>query len=141
MAFMIVSPGGAPLYELDLGAARRTPGVAPDDAARGAQALLHHALDAVDAVAWGTRETYLKAVDRAAEQLVSAHVLAGGARLLLLHDAGRPGEAAVGAFLADAAELLVRLQLNPFYTPGARVAHRDFDARVRALARRHLGAA
>jgi hypothetical protein len=29
--------------------------------------------------------------------------------------------------------------LNPFYTIGSRIESREFDARVRMLARRHLG--
>jgi hypothetical protein len=29
--------------------------------------------------------------------------------------------------------------MDPFYTPGSRIVGRDFDERVRALARRYLG--
>lgn len=29
--------------------------------------------------------------------------------------------------------------LNPFYTPDARIESREFDARVKALVKRHLG--
>jgi hypothetical protein len=80
---------------------------------------------------------YQRVVDRHQEQLVSAHITPGGARFLLLHDARN--EEGVRAFFADVHELYVKLLLNPFYAPHTPIESRDFDARVRALARRHLG--
>lgn len=32
-----------------------------------------------------------------------------------------------------------QVMLNPFYTPDARIESREFDARVKALVKRHLG--
>ena len=133
MAFMIVHQQSQPIYELDL--SRAVPGRG-EDAARGAQFLLHSALDNVDSALWTSKECYLKVVDRHNEQLVSAYVTAGGLKLLLLHEAR--GEAAAAVFFGEVHELLVKVGLNPFYVPGSRldVVHKDFDARVKALARR-----
>jgi hypothetical protein len=93
----------------------------------------------VDMTMWSTTATYLKVVDRHTEQLVSAYVTPGGARFLVLHEARN--EDGIRNFCTEVHELFVKLSLNPFYAPGSRIENRDFDARVRALARRHLGAA
>ena len=94
-----------PLYELDLSGRR------DDASSRNAALALHAALDGVDrALSAGgggsSGACFLKVVDRANELLVSAHVTAGGARLLLLHD-GR-AEDGVRAFFGEVAELWVR---------------------------------
>ena len=95
-----------PLYELDLSGRR------DDASARSSALALHAALDGVDrataaaSAASGGGACFLKVVDRANELLVSAHVTAGGARLLLLHD-GR-AEDGVRAFFAEVVELWVR---------------------------------
>jgi hypothetical protein len=70
---------------------------------------------------------------------VSAYATPGGARFLLLHD-GRAGDDAVKAFFGDVYDAYVRVQLNPFHTPATKIASKAFDARVRALAKRALGA-
>jgi hypothetical protein len=132
-AFMVVSAAGTPCYELDLAA--RRPG---EDGLRAAQFILHAALDSVDAAVWNTKESYLKVVDRHGDQLVSAYVTAGGLRLMLVHEP-RIGDNALVAFFQEVQELLVKVCLNPFYTPGARILAKDFDTRVKAVARRHVG--
>jgi len=81
--------------------------------------------------------SYLKVVDRHNELLVSAYVTPGGGRFMLLHD-GRNDDGIRG-FCAEVHELYVKVLLNPFYTPHTRIESRDFDARVRALARRYIG--
>jgi len=43
------------------------------------------------------------------------------------------------AFFQETHELYVKVLMDPFYTPGSRIVGRDFDERVRALARRYLG--
>jgi trafficking protein particle complex subunit 2 len=108
-----------------------------EEVARAAHFILHAALDMVDVNTWAAPATYLKVVDRQHDQLVSAHVTQGGARLLLLHESRN--EDGIRAFFADVGELYAKACLNPFYAPGSRVESRDFDARVRAAARRHLG--
>jgi len=146
MAFMMVHAGSSePLYELELPGRR-------EEAARQAQLVLHAALDAVDAQLAGFgpgggggggagpahAPCFLRVVDRAAEQLVSAHVTHSGVRLLVLHLDAR-NEEGIRQFCAEVAELYAKALLNPFHVPGTRVASREFDARVRLLARKHLG--
>ena len=116
---------GAPLYSLKL-----------SSAAADAEYLLHASLDLVDLAMWSSPGTFLKVVDRHAEQLVSAYVTPGGARLLVLHDAR--ADEGVRAFCAEVHEVYTRLLLNPFYAPGARIESAAFDARVRQLARRYF---
>jgi len=151
--FAIVGSAQGVLYELDFHAKA--------DHARAASFLLHAALDMVDLQVWTSSATYLKIVDRHNEQLVSAYVTPGGARLLLLHE--MRAEDGVRAFFNEVHEvraasmraarahtlarpstplppqLYTKLLLNSFYVPGARIESADFDARVRALARRYLG--
>ena len=129
LCFLIVGRE-EPLFELDISGRR-------DDAAKPSHFVLHAALDMVDLAMWSTPGTYLKVVDRHNELLVSAHVTAGGARLMLLHDARN--EDGIRGFFTEVHELYVKLLLNPFYVPHSRIEHKDFDARVRALARKYLG--
>jgi trafficking protein particle complex subunit 2 len=55
----------------------------------------------------------------------------------MLHD-GRNDDA-VRAFFVEVHEVYVKVLLNPFYMPNSRVESRDFDSRVKASAKRHLG--
>jgi len=126
--FMIVGKDER-LFEVDL--SRR------DDVGRTAQFVIHAALDMVDAALPTATTTFLKAVDRHGEQVVSAYVTPGGIRFMLLHDA--KAEDAVRGFCLEVHEAYIKLLLNPFYTPHTRIVHADFEARVRAAARRFLG--
>lgn len=108
-----------------------------EDVARAAQFILHASMDMVDLAMWSNTATYQRVVDRHQEQLVSAYITPGGARLLLLHEARN--EESIRAFMTEVHELYTKLLLNPFYTPGAPIDSRDFDMRVRALARKHVG--
>lgn len=119
-----------PIYELEVPGRR-------EDAARQAQFVLHASLDQVDLVIWNNPAVYLKVIDRVSEQMVSAHVTHSGARILVLHE--QRNEEGIRVFCAEVAELLAKLQLNPFYVIGSRIENKEFDARVRLLARRHLG--
>lgn len=76
-------------------------------------------------------------MDRYNEQMVSAYVTPSGVRLMLLHDVRN--EEGIRSFCTEVHELYVKVLLNPFHTPGAKVESKDFDTRVRALARRYLG--
>jgi trafficking protein particle complex subunit 2 len=106
--------------------------------------VLHAALDALDDAAWTSAargDCHLKQVDRFNALSVSAYVTPGGARMLLLHD-GKPAEEAVRSFFLEVHDAYVKAAVNPMQAPGARlVPSRAFDARVRAAARRALGAA
>ena len=123
--------------------------------------MLHSALDALDDAAWQSPgpsapatpassgrvgaaapgDCYLRQVDRFNALSVSGYVTPGGARMLLLHD-GRPADDAVRSFFAEVHDAYVRAALNPLQAPGGArlVPSRAFDARVRAAARRALGA-
>lgn len=107
------------------------------------QFVLHAALDALDDAAWASAargDCHLRQVDRFNALVVSAYVTPGGARMLLLHD-GRPHDDSVRSFFLEAHDAYARAALNPLQAPGARlVPGRAFDARVRAAARRALGA-
>ena len=61
----------------------------------------------------------------------------GGLRFLVLHESRN--EEGIKSFCADVHELYVKVLLNPLYTPYSAIESRDFDARVKALARRYLG--
>ena len=76
-------------------------------------------------------------VDRHESQMVSAYVTPGGYRFMLLHEARN--EEGIRAFFTEAHELLLKAMLNPFYVPHGRIEAKEFDARVKALARRYLG--
>lgn len=131
LTFLIVGRE-EPIFELDVSGRR-------DDSAKPSHFVLHAALDMVDLAMWSPSSpgTYLKVVDRHNELLVSAHVTAGGARFMLLHDARN--EDGIRGFFSEVHELYVKLLLNPFYAPHSRIESKDFDARVRALARKYLG--
>jgi|APLak6261665176_1056049.scaffolds.fasta_scaffold09105_3 hypothetical protein len=129
ISFMIVGRD-EPLYELDMSGRR-------DDMAKTSHFVIHAALDMVDIAVWSNPNTFLKVVDRHNELLVSAYVTAGGARFMMLHD-GR-NEDGIRGFCSEVHELYVKLLLNPFYLPHSRIDNKDFDARIRALARRYLG--
>jgi hypothetical protein len=60
---------------------------------------------------------------------------AGGARFLLLHD--MRNEENVKNLFYEVHELYLRVVLNPFHTPRTPIASTVFDARVRAISRKH----
>jgi trafficking protein particle complex subunit 2 len=135
-----------PLYELDMARGAAGGGIsspmAGDVSSSGlmkpSHFILHSSLDMVDAAVWSNPATFLKTVDRHNELLVSAYTTAGGARFLLLHDGGR-NEDGIRGFFVEVHDLYTKVLLNPFYAPHSRIESRDFDARVRALAKRYLG--
>ena len=45
----------------------------------------------------------------------------------------------IRTFCNEVHELYIKLLLNPFYVPGSRIDHPDFDARVQQVARRYAG--
>ena len=61
----------------------------------------------------------------------------GGARFLVLPEARN--EEGIRTFCTEVHELSVKVLLNPLYAPHAAVESKEFDTRVRALARRYLG--
>lgn len=141
LTFAVVSRTDRPLYEADLsalatatqqGAAAAPP---PEEQAHLNQFVLHAALDLVDERQWETSSSSLKVVDKFSEY-VSAHVTAGRCRLLLLHS--QRNDDGVKAFLSDVHDVYLRVVLNPFHDADTPITTPAFDAKVRALARKHL---
>ena len=95
--------------------------------------VLHASLDAVDEREWASPQMHLGVVDRFNALQVSAFTTAARTRFLLLHD-GRPDDA-VRAFFKDAYELYLKVALNPFFVPAARIASPAFAQKVRQLGR------
>ncbi|KAJ9507678.1 hypothetical protein QJQ45_021345 [Haematococcus lacustris] len=83
---------------------------------------------------WMTKEPYLKTVDRFNNLLVTAFVTPGNARFLLLHD-GR-NEESMRNFFLEAYELYIKVILNPLQQPTMRISNREFDRKIRLLAKR-----
>ena len=69
--------------------------------------------------------------------MVSAYITHGGLRFLVLHETRN--EDGIRSFCTDVHELYVKVLLNPLYVPYTAIESKDFDARVRALAKRYLG--
>lgn len=77
-------------------------------------------------------------VDKFKDQLISAYVTPGGSRFMVLHDTRN--EDGLKAFFHDVHELYAKVLLNPFFSAQSPITSRVFDARVRALAKKHLNA-
>ncbi|KAJ1736126.1 TRAPP subunit [Coemansia biformis] len=127
--FVIVGAADAPLYEATFGVPR-------PESKHLHQFIVHAALDLVDDAQFMTNACYLKTVDKHGDWSVSAYVAPSAVRLMLLHESR--SEDAIRAFFADCHELYVKTLLNPFYEPGSPILSQAFDAKVAALAKRHL---
>lgn len=79
---------------------------------------------------------YLKVVDKVNQQYVSAFLTAGKIQFLLLHEG--KSEDNIKTFFQDVYELYVRLLMNPFYHFDTPIIDKEFDKRVRTIARRYL---
>ncbi|KAL6757324.1 component of TRAPP complex, partial [Haematococcus lacustris] len=128
LTFVVVGQQDHPIYEADL------TGPKEQQAQYLHQFVLHAALDAVDEAMWMTKEPYLKTVDRFNNLLVTAFVTPGNARFLLLHD-GR-NEESMRNFFLEAYELYIKVILNPLQQPTMRISNREFDRKIRLLAKR-----
>ncbi|KAG1678259.1 hypothetical protein FOA52_013879 [Chlamydomonas sp. UWO 241] len=131
LTFVIAGPSDTPLYEVDL------TGPKEQQAQYLHQFVLHASLDAVEDAILTSKECHLKVVDRFNNLMVTAFVTPGGARFLLLHD-GRADEP-IKAFFHEVYELYLRIALNPFHGPATKITNKEFDKRVKALAKRLLG--
>ncbi|GJP65731.1 hypothetical protein CLOP_g22594 [Closterium sp. NIES-67] len=131
LCFVIVGRNDCPLYDAELGTAPRR-----DEAAHLHQFIVHAAIDIVQDAVWATNNMYLKAVDKFNDLLVSVYVTAAQTKLLLLHDARN--EDGIKNFFQEVHELYIKVLMNPLHVPGSKIISTVFDARVRALAKRHL---
>ncbi|KAF5836816.1 component of TRAPP complex [Dunaliella salina] len=100
------------------------------------QFVLHASLDAVDEVMWSSKDPHLKAVDRFNNLTVTAFVTPGNARFLLLHD-GRNDDS-IRTFFTEVYEIYLRVILNPLHVATTRITNREFDRKVKLLAKKTL---
>eukprot|EP01102_Stenamoeba_stenopodia_P015533 TRINITY_DN5307_c0_g1_i1.p1 TRINITY_DN5307_c0_g1~~TRINITY_DN5307_c0_g1_i1.p1 ORF type:complete len:138 (-),score=36.17 TRINITY_DN5307_c0_g1_i1:76-489(-) len=128
--FIIVGKNDNPIYQTEHYLQKK------ENTAQLAQFIIHSSLDVVDEIVWKNSAMYLKVVDRYLDQFVSAFVTAGNVRFMLLHDFRN--EDGIKAFFSDVYELYMKILLNPFYTVNAPITSPTFDARVKALAKKHL---
>lgn len=131
LTFVLVGQQDHPLYEVDLA------GPKEQQAQYLHQFVLHASLDAVDEAMWNTKELHLKTVDRFNNIFVTAFVTPGNTRFLLLHDG--KNDDAVKTFFLEVYEHYLRIMMNPFHTASTKIASKEFDKKVKALAKRILG--
>ncbi len=79
---------------------------------------------------------YLKVIDKVNSQYVSAFLTAGNIKFLLLHSG--KGEVEIKNFFHEVYDFYVKLSMNPFYKYDTPITSKEFDKRVRAVARRNL---
>lgn len=128
LTFVIAGQQDTPLYEADF------TGPKEQQAQYLHQFVLHASLDAVDEAMWTTKEPHLKTVDRFNNLFVTAFVTPANTRFLLLHDGKNDDN--IRAFFMDVYELFLRVLLNPFFTPTTKITSKEFDRKVRLLAKR-----
>lgn len=131
LTFMVIGHNDHPVYEVDL------TGPKEQQLQYLHQFVLHAALDAVDEAMWTTKELHLKTVDRFNVLSVTAFVTPGNARFLMLHD-GKSDDA-IKTFFTEVYELYLRVMLNPLHTPVSRITNKEFDRKVKVLAKRMFG--
>ena len=132
MLFAIVGRS-EPLYEAELGGEAAA---APAELSYLHQFVLHSSLDLIQNAMWNNNATFLRQVDRFNSLQVSAYVTPGGAILLLLHQG--KGEDFVRQFFTETHELYAKHMLNPFSAFDTPIVSPQFDALVRASAKRLL---
>jgi len=133
LLFLIVGKN-EPLYEAEIHKRGSTGN--SDAVARQSYFVLHSSLDLVEKSAWVTQNMYLKVVDKVNQQYVSTFLTAGNIKFVLLHP-GR-NEESIKNFFYDVHELYVKLSMNPFYHYDTPITSKEFDKRVKAVARRYL---
>ncbi|KAE8540487.1 hypothetical protein D1P53_003433 [Cryptococcus gattii VGV] len=99
------------------------------------QMVAHMSLDSVEEIMEGTGALYLKGVDRYNEWIVSAFIPTG-VKFVLLHDV--KNDDGIRLFFIDLWEAYIKILLNPFFTVNTPIKNPAFEARVRAIAKRHL---
>jgi len=134
LLFLIVG-GNEPLYEAEI-TKRGASGNTDASVARQLYFVLHSSLDLLNRATWTSQNMYLKVVDKVNQQYVSTFLTAGNIKFLLLH-AGK-SEDSINNFFHEVHELYVRLFMNPFYRYDTPITSKEFDKRVRTVARRYL---
>eukprot|EP00996_Jenningsia_fusiforme_P004136 NODE_4940_length_740_cov_34.662808_g4584_i0.p2 GENE.NODE_4940_length_740_cov_34.662808_g4584_i0~~NODE_4940_length_740_cov_34.662808_g4584_i0.p2 ORF type:complete len:137 (+),score=33.37 NODE_4940_length_740_cov_34.662808_g4584_i0:169-579(+) len=131
--FMIVGKGDHPIYETEFSDTRQA-----QDNSQLKQFVMHAALDIVDELMWTTGAFYLKTVDRFNDCLISAYVTPGCIKFLMMHFDTIRHEDNVRVFFSEVYDLYLKTLLNPFYEFNSPIVSPVFDARVKALLRRHF---
>lgn len=134
MLFFIVGKN-EPLYEAEIHK-RGASGKSDASVARQSYFVVHSSLDLVDKAIWTSQNMYLKVIDKVNQQYVSVFMTAGNIKFLLLHSG--KGETEIKNFFQEVHDLFVKLSMNPFYRYDTPITSKDFDQRVRAVARRNL---
>eukprot|EP00536_Pseudo-nitzschia_multiseries_P003068 jgi/Psemu1/185003/e_gw1.43.92.1 len=134
LLFLIVGKN-EPLYEAEIHK-RGATGNADTSVARQSYFVAHSSLDLVDKATWTSQNMYLKVIDKVNQQYVSVFLTAGNIKFLLLHPG--KGEIEIKNFFHEVHEFYVKHSMNPFYKYDTPITSKEFDKRVRAVARRNL---
>ncbi|OEU09355.1 putative spondyloepiphyseal dysplasia [Fragilariopsis cylindrus CCMP1102] len=132
LLFLIVGKN-EPLYEAEI-TKRGISGNTDTSVARQSYFVVHSSLDLVDRATWSSQNMYLKVVDKVNQQYVSTFLTAGNIKFLLLHSG--KSEDTIKIFFQEVHELYVQLSMNPFYRYDTPITSKEFDKRVRNVARR-----
>eukprot|EP00531_Pseudo-nitzschia_arenysensis_P019636 CAMPEP_0116143716 /NCGR_PEP_ID=MMETSP0329-20121206/15600_1 /TAXON_ID=697910 /ORGANISM="Pseudo-nitzschia arenysensis, Strain B593" /LENGTH=141 /DNA_ID=CAMNT_0003639057 /DNA_START=49 /DNA_END=474 /DNA_ORIENTATION=+ len=124
-----------PLYEAEI-YKRGASGNSDASVARQSYFVVHSSLDLVDKATWTSQNMYLKVIDKVNSQYVSVFLTAGNIKFLLLHSG--KGEVEIKNFFHEVYDFYVKLSMNPFYKYDTPITSKEFDKRVRAVARRNL---
>ncbi|KAK9479205.1 Sedlin [Lipomyces japonicus] len=98
--------------------------------------IVHSSLDIVDEVQWTTPTMYLKVIDKFYNYYVSAFVTAGNIKFLLLHE--NRAEDSIRQFFQELYDLYTKTLISPFYSVNQTITSKNFDHRVRNLAKKYL---
>ncbi|EZG43529.1 putative trafficking particle complex subunit 2 [Gregarina niphandrodes] len=132
LVLVVVGKGDQLLYETNLTKKKEDMTVISTD---HLQCLA--ALEPTESQLWTQSQTYLKVVDRILGSSVSCFVGPNYTKILLLHRPLKPEEA-IKHFFNDLYELILKIQLNPFYEFNSPFYSPALEARVQALAAKHL---
>mmetsp|Transcript_15880 Transcript_15880/g.36757 ORF Transcript_15880/g.36757 Transcript_15880/m.36757 type:complete len:142 (+) Transcript_15880:121-546(+) len=134
LLFFIVGKN-EPLYEAEIHK-RGTAGKPDGSVARQSYFVVHSSLDLVDKATWTSQNMYLKVIDKVNQQYVSVFLTAGNIKFLLLHPG--KGEMEIKNFFYEVHDFYIKLSMNPFYRYDTPITSKEFDKRVRVVARRNL---
>eukprot|EP01138_Halocafeteria_seosinensis_P005333 gb/GECG01005452.1/.p1 GENE.gb/GECG01005452.1/~~gb/GECG01005452.1/.p1 ORF type:complete len:141 (+),score=14.40 gb/GECG01005452.1/:1-423(+) len=98
--------------------------------------LIHAALDVVDERQWTSSNAYLRTVDRFHDNQVTAYITPK-TRIMIAHKG--ISEERIHELCKEVHELYLKVLQNPLYEPGTKIWCKNFDKRVRALIKKHLG--
>ncbi|KAI9295395.1 Sedlin [Neoconidiobolus thromboides FSU 785] len=132
--FAIVGLKDNPIYEAEFGYS--TNSNKGEEYKHLNQFIVHGALDIVEDVMWLNKDLYLKTVDKFNDWLISAYVTPSYVKFMLMH--GVQNEDSIRSFFIEVHELYLKVLLNPFYDVNNKINSKEFDLKVRAVAKRYL---